>query len=184
MGFRKHYYKQSWQRWWNSSRASSNPKRWCVKVLHSIHQQIWKTVAVATGPENISVHSNLKDKQCQRMFKLQLHSFHLLARLCSKSFQADFNSTWTKNFQMYKLDFEKAQEPKIKLSTYNWIIEKAREFMKNIYLYSLTTLKPFTVWITTNCRKVIKRWEYQTTLPVSWETCMQIKKKQLDLDME
>ena len=85
---------------------------------------------------------------------------------------------------MYKLDFEKAQEPKIKLSTYNWIIEKAREFMKNIYLYSLTTLKPFTVWITTNCRKVIKRWEYQTTLPVSWETCMQIKKKQLDLDME
>ena len=42
---------------------------------------------------------------------------------------------------------------------------------------SLTTLKPLTVWITTNCGKFLKRWEYQTTLPASWETCMQVKKQ-------
>ena len=49
---------------------------------------------------------------------------------------------------------------------------------------SLTTLKPSTVWITTNRGKSFKRWEYQTTLTASWETCMQVKNQQLELDME
>ena len=48
----------------------------------------------------------------------------------------------------------------------------------------LTTPKPLTVWITTNCAKFLKRWEYQTTWLASWEICMQIKKQQLELDME
>ena len=46
------------------------------------------------------------------------------------------------------------------------------------------TPKSLTVWITTNCGKFLKRWEYQTTWPASWEICMQIKKQQLELDME
>ena len=45
-------------------------------------------------------------------------------------------------------------------------------------------LKPFTVWFTTNCGKFLKRWEYQTTFPVSWETCMQVRKQQLEQGME
>ena len=44
--------------------------------------------------------------------------------------------------------------------------------------------KPFTVQIATNCGKFFKRQEYQTTWPVSWEICMQVKKQQLELDME
>ena len=44
--------------------------------------------------------------------------------------------------------------------------------------------KPLTVWTTINCGNVLKRWEYQTTLPVSWETCLQVTKQQLELDME
>ena len=44
--------------------------------------------------------------------------------------------------------------------------------------------KPLTVWITINCGKVLKRQEYQTTLSVSWETCVQVKKQRLELDME
>ena len=48
----------------------------------------------------------------------------------------------------------------------------------------LTMPKPLTVWITTNCGKYFKRWEYQTTFPVPWEICMQVKKQQLELDME
>ena len=44
--------------------------------------------------------------------------------------------------------------------------------------------KPLTVWVTINCGKFWKRWEYQTTWPASWETCMQIRKQQLELDME
>ena len=65
-----------------------------------------------------------------------------------------------------------------------WIIEKAREFQKTIYFCLLTTPKPLTVWITINCGKFWKRWEYQTTWPASWESCMQFKKQQLELDME
>ena len=49
---------------------------------------------------------------------------------------------------------------------------------------TLTTLKPLTVWVTIHCGKFLKKWEYQTTLPVSWETCMQVKEQQLEPDME
>ena len=65
-----------------------------------------------------------------------------------------------------------------------WIIEKGREFQKNIYFDSLTMPKTLTVWITTNGGKFLKRWEYQNTLPASWEIWMQVKKQQLEPDME
>ena len=64
-----------------------------------------------------------------------------------------------------------------------WIIEKAREFQKSFYFCSIDHVKAF-VWITADCGKFLKRWEYQTTLPASWETCMRVKKQQLELDME
>ena len=62
-------------------------------------------------------------------------------------------------------------------------MEKARESQKNIYFCFIDYTKDF-VRITANCGKFLKRWEYQTTWPVSWETCMQVKKRQLELDME
>ena len=65
-----------------------------------------------------------------------------------------------------------------------WIIEKAREFQKNIYFCFIDLPKPLTVWITGNCGKFLKRWEYQITLPASWEICMQVKKQQLVPDIE
>ena len=64
-----------------------------------------------------------------------------------------------------------------------WIIEKAREWKTSISAL-LTMPKPLTVWITTNCAKFWKRWESQTTWPASWEICMQVRKQQLELDME
>ena len=66
-----------------------------------------------------------------------------------------------------------------------WIIEKAREFQGGKITSDLLTMaKLLTVWITTNCGKFFKRWEYQTTWPASWETCTQVKKQWLDLDMK
>ena len=65
----------------------------------------------------------------------------------------------------------------------HWIIKKAREFQKNIY-YFIDYAKALTVWITTNYGKFLKTWDYQTTWPASWESCMQVKKQQLGLDME
>ena len=84
---------------------------------------------------------------------------------------------------MFKLDLEKAEEPKIKLPTFIESLEKAREFQKNIYFCFIDYAKTLTVWITTNSGK-FNRWEYQTTSPASWETCMQVKKQQLEPDME
>ena len=64
-------------------------------------------------------------------------------------------------------------------------MEKAREFQKNIYVCTLLTMpKPLTVWLTINCGKFWKSWEYQTTWPADWEICMQFRKQQLELDME
>ena len=65
-----------------------------------------------------------------------------------------------------------------------WMIEKAREFQKNIYFCFIDYAKALTIWITINCRKFLKRWEYQTTLPASWKTCVHVKKQELELDME
>ena len=85
---------------------------------------------------------------------------------------------------MYKLDLGKAEEPEKKSPT-SAEFRKSKRIQENTSTSaSLTMLKPLTMWITTNCGKFLKRWEYQTTWPVSWATCMQVKKQQLELDME
>ena len=62
---------------------------------------------------------------------------------------------------------------------------KKQENSRNTFTSALLTmLKPLTVWIITNCGKFLKRWEYQTTLPASCETCVKLKKQQLELDMK
>ena len=81
---------------------------------------------------------------------------------------------------MYKLDLEKAEEPEIKLPTSTGSQKKHESSRKTSTSASLTIPKPLTVWITTNCGKFFQRWDYQTSLPASWEICIQ----QLELDME
>ena len=71
-----------------------------------------------------------------------------------------------------------------KIVNIHWILEKARKFKKNIYFSLLTTPKALTLWIKTDCGKSLKRWEYQTTWPVSWEIWLQVKKQHLELDIE
>ena len=85
---------------------------------------------------------------------------------------------------MYKLGLEKTEEPEIKLPTSNGSYKKQGNSRKTSTTASLTMLKPLTAWITTNCGKFFKRWEYQITLPASCETCMQVKKQKLELNME
>ena len=79
--------------------------------------------------------------------------------------------------------FRKARGTRDQIANICWIIEKVREFQKNIYFCFIDYTKAF-VWITTICEKFFKRWEYQTTWPASWEICIQVKKQQLELDME
>ena len=91
---------------------------------------------------------------------------------------------WTENFQIFKLDLEKAEEPEIKFPTSIGSSKKQESSIKIATSALLTMPKPLIMWTTTNCGKFFKRWEYQTTWPESWEICMQVRKQQLELDME
>ena len=88
------------------------------------------------------------------------------------------------NFQMFKLDLEKAEEPEIKSPTFIGSLKKQESSRETSTSALLTMSKPLTVWITKNCGKFFKRWEYRTTLPASWEIDMQVKKQQLEPGME
>ena len=88
------------------------------------------------------------------------------------------------NFQMFKLDLEKVEEQEMKLPTSVGSLKKQESSRKTSISALLTMQKPLTVWITINCGKFWKKWEYQTTWPASWETCMQVRKQQLELAME
>ena len=95
-----------------------------------------------------------------------------------KILQARLQQYMNHEFPDVQARFRKGRGTRDQIANICWIIEKARELQKNIYFCLLT------VWITIDCGKFWKRWEYQTTWPASWETCMQVKKQQLELDME
>ena len=93
------------------------------------------------------------------LIRSQLHSSHSLAKWCSKFYKWDFNSTWSKNFQVFKLDLEKAEEPEVKLpiSTGSW--KKQESSRKTSTSPLLMMPKPLTRCITTNYGMVLNIWE-------------------------
>ena len=80
--------------------------------------------------------------------------------------------------------FRKGRGTRDQIANNCWIIKKAREFQKNIYFCFIDYAKAFDCVDHKKLWKILKEREYQTTWPVSWETCMQVRKQQLDLDME
>ena len=109
---------------------------------------------------------------------------HQASKVILKTLQARLQQYWTMSFQMFKLVLEKAKEPEIKLPTSAGSSKKQESSRKKSISALLTMPKPLTVWITINCGKFWKRWEYQTTWLASWETYMQVRKQQLELDIE
>ena len=81
-----------------------------------------------------------------------------------------------------QVGFRKGRGTRDQIANICWIIDKATEFQKNIFFCFIDYAKALCVSQQTG--KFLKRWEYQTTLPASWETCMWVKKQQLELDME
>ena len=132
-----------------------------LKCCTQYASKFWKlSSGYRTGKSQSSFQSQTRAMPKNVQTTAQLHSFHMLARSCSKSSKLGFNNTWTEKFQMFKLDLEKVEENQTSNINICWITEKAREFQKNIWnSASLTTLKPLTVWITTNCGIFFKRWE-------------------------
>ena len=141
-----------------------------VKVLSSICQQIWKTQQWKQDWKRsvfipIPKKGNAKESSNYCTIALISHAGKVMLKI---AFELGFNSTWTVNFQMFKLDSKKAEEPEIKLPTSTGSSKKQESSRKTSTSASLTMLKPLAVWIITNCGKYLKRWEYQTTLPASW----------------
>ena len=85
---------------------------------------------------------------------------------------------WYVNWEIPDIQagFKKGKGTREQIANICWIIEKAREFQKYIYFHFIDYIKHLTMWITANRAKFLKRPEYQTTLPVSWETCFRVKK--------
>ena len=102
-----------------------------------------------------------------------------------KILQARFQQYMSCELPDVQAGFRKGRGTRDQIPNICWIMEKARVFQKNIYFCLLTMPKPLTVWITLiNCGKFWKRWGYQTTWPAFWETYMQVRKEELELDME
>ena len=139
-----------------------------VKVLHSICQQIWKT---QQWPQDwkrsafIPVPKKGNAKECSDYHTIALisHTGKVILRIL----QARLQQCVKVNFQIFKLDLEKAEKPEIKFPTSAGSSIKQESSGKTSISALLTMPKPLTVWITTNCGKFFKRWEHQTTLPAS-----------------
>ena len=100
-----------------------------------------------------------------------------------KIFQASLQKYMNRELPDVQAGFRRGRGTRDQIANIHWMIKQ--ESSRNTSTSALlTTPKPLTVWITTNCGKFFKRWEYQTAWHVSWEICMQVKKHQLELDME
>ena len=151
-----------------------------MKVLHSICQQIWKT---QQWPQDwkrsvfISIPKKDNTKECSNYRTIALISH--ASKIMLKILQATLQQYVNRELPDVQAGFRKGR------GTRGQIANKKAKELKYIYIStSMIMLKPLTVWITTNCGKFFKRWEYQTTWPASWETYMQVRKQQLELDIE
>ena len=163
--------------WWNSNGAISILKDDPVKLLHSICQQIWKT---QQWPQDwkrsvfIPIPKKGNAKECSNYRTVALISH--ASKVMLKILQARLQQYMNRELPDVQAGFRKGRGTRCQIANIRWIIEKAREFQKNIYVFLLsyaflTMPKPLTVWITINCGKFWKRWEYQTTWPASWAVC-------------
>ena len=119
------------------------------------------------------------------MFKLPHNCTHFTAsQVMLKILQARFQQYMNWELPDIQSGFRKVRGMRDQIANIRWIIEKAREFQKDIYFCFIDCVKPFDCVDHFKLWKILKRWEYQNTLPASWEICMQIKKEQLELDME
>ena len=141
------------------------------------------------GWESLATKKAQTTKECSNYHTIALISH--ASKVMLKSLQARLQQYVNHELPAVQAGFSKGRGTRDQIANIHWIIEKAGEFQKNIYSAFLTMPKPLTVWITINCGKFSKRWEYQMgipdgniTWPASWETCMQVRKQQLELDME
>ena len=139
-----------------------------LKVLHSICQHIWKT---QQWPQDwkrsvfIPIPKKGNAKECSNCHTVALISH--ASKVMLKILQARLQQYVNCELPDIYAGFRKGRETRDQIANIWWIIEKAREFQKNIYFCFMTMPKPLTVWTTTSSGKFLKRWEYQVTSPAS-----------------
>ena len=139
-----------------------------VKVLHSVRQPIWK---IQQWPQDwkrsvfIPIPKKSSAKECSnyRTIALIPHASKVMLKILQARLQQSMNC----ELPDVQPGFRKGRGTRDQIANIHWIIEKAREFQKTYTSALLTMPKPLTVWITINCGKFFKRWEYQTTRPAS-----------------
>ena len=139
-----------------------------VKVLHSICQQIWK---IQQWPQDwnksvfIPISKKGNAKECSNYCTTVLisHASKVMLKILQVRPQQYVNC----ELPDVQAGFRKGRGTRNQMANICWIVEKAGKFQKTSTSALLTTIKPLTVWITTNCGQFFKRWEYQTTLPAS-----------------
>ena len=140
--------------------------------------------AVATGLES-SVFIPIPKgyaKKCSNYHTIALiwHTSKVMLKILQTKFQQYMN----RDLPDVQARFRKGRGTRDQIPNIRWIIEKAREFQKNIYFCFIDYTKAFDSVDHNKYGKFFKRREYQTTWPASWEICMQVKKHQLELDMD
>ena len=119
---------------------------------------------VATGLEKVSFRSNPKEGQCQRMLKLPHNCTHLIPwQSNAQNSPSQASIVHDCELPEVQAGFRKGRGTRDQIANVRWIIEKAREFQKNIYFRIIDYAKAFDCVYHNNCRKFLKRWEYQTT---------------------
>ena len=123
---------------------------------------------MATGLEKVSFHSNPKERQCQRMFKL-LHNCTHLTYWQSNAQNSPSQATTYVNQELpdVQAGFRKGRGTRGQIANICWIIKQTREFQENIYFCFINCAKTFDCVDHNKVWKVLKRWEYLTTLPAS-----------------
>ena len=141
--------------------------------------------AVATGLEKVSFHSNLKEKQCQRMLILLYNcTISHTSKVMLKILQARLQQNMNHELSDVQAAFRKGRGTRDQIANIHWIIKKNKR-VPETHLFLLYWLCQ-SLWLfgSQQTRKFFKRWKYQTTWPASWEICKQVRKQQLELDME
>ena len=149
-------------------------------------QQIWKTQQWPQGWKRsvfTPVPKKGNAKECSNYHTIAFMSHASKGML--KNLQTRLQQYMNWELSDVQVGFRKGRGTRDQIANICCIIEKKQENSREISSSaSLTTSKPLTVWITTNCGKFLKTWKYQITIPASWEICMQVKKQQLGPNME
>ena len=151
------------------------PMLWFDSIYFQLWPWDWKRLVF------IPITKKSNTKECSNYCTNALISH--ISKVMPKILQARLQQYVNHELSDAQAGFRKSRGTRDQIANICWIIEKAREFQKKTAA-SLIMPKSLIVWITTNCGKFWKRWEYQTIWSASWEICMQIRKQQLKLDME